>query len=91
MRRHGITDIREFYLGLTQVGERKSYRDVKHYKRRKRWRNGVTQRFAAIAQPQPPAQPGAESLALDGGVGIGPVRTGLSRLGWFVHRLSEET
>jgi branched-chain amino acid transport system ATP-binding protein len=30
-------DIREFYLGLTQVGERKSYRDVKHYKRRKRW------------------------------------------------------
>jgi branched-chain amino acid transport system ATP-binding protein len=31
------TDIREFYLGLTQVGERKSYRDVKHYKRRKRW------------------------------------------------------
>jgi branched-chain amino acid transport system ATP-binding protein len=30
-------DIREFYLGLTQLGERKSYRDVKHYKRRKRW------------------------------------------------------
>ncbi len=30
-------DIREFYLGLTQVGERKSYREVKHYKRRKRW------------------------------------------------------
>lgn len=30
-------DIKEFYLGLTQVGERKSYRDVKHYKRRKRW------------------------------------------------------
>lgn len=30
-------DIREFYLGLSQVGERKSYRDVKHYKRRKRW------------------------------------------------------
>ena len=30
-------DIKEFYLGLTQVGKRKSYRDVKHYKRRKRW------------------------------------------------------
>ena len=30
-------DVREFYLGLTEVGERKSYRDVKHYKRRKRW------------------------------------------------------
>ena len=30
-------DIKEFYLGLTTVGERKSYRDVKHYRRRKRW------------------------------------------------------
>lgn len=30
-------DIKEFYLGMTQVGERKSYRDVKHYRRRKRW------------------------------------------------------
>lgn len=30
-------DVREFYLGLTEVGHRKSYRDVKHYKRRKRW------------------------------------------------------
>lgn len=30
-------DIKEFYLGLTQLGERKSYREVKHYKRRKRW------------------------------------------------------
>jgi branched-chain amino acid transport system ATP-binding protein len=30
-------DIKEFYLGLSQLGERKSYRDVKHYKRRKRW------------------------------------------------------
>ncbi|MBI3993684.1 MAG: ABC transporter ATP-binding protein [Candidatus Lambdaproteobacteria bacterium] len=30
-------DIREFYLGLDQSGERKSYRDIKHYKRRKRW------------------------------------------------------
>ncbi|MFW6126428.1 MAG: ABC transporter ATP-binding protein [Chloroflexota bacterium] len=30
-------DVREFYLGLTDVGARKSYREVKHYKRRKRW------------------------------------------------------
>ena len=30
-------DIKEFYLGLTQIGERKSYRDIKHYRRRKRW------------------------------------------------------
>ncbi|MBZ0305618.1 MAG: ABC transporter ATP-binding protein [Anaerolineae bacterium] len=30
-------DIKEFYLGLSQIGERKSYREVKHYKRRKRW------------------------------------------------------
>ncbi len=31
------SDIREFYLGLNETGSRKSYRDVKHYKRRKRW------------------------------------------------------
>ncbi|MGQ9910637.1 MAG: ABC transporter ATP-binding protein [Candidatus Flexifilum sp.] len=30
-------DIKEFYLGLNQLGERKSYKEVKHYKRRKRW------------------------------------------------------
>ena len=30
-------DVKEFYLGLSQVGQRKSYREVKHYKRRKRW------------------------------------------------------
>jgi branched-chain amino acid transport system ATP-binding protein len=30
-------DIKEFYLGLTEVGRKKSYREVKHYKRRKRW------------------------------------------------------
>jgi branched-chain amino acid transport system ATP-binding protein len=30
-------DVREFYLGLHAEGERKSFRDVKHYKRRKRW------------------------------------------------------
>jgi branched-chain amino acid transport system ATP-binding protein len=30
-------DIKEFYLGLSEVGAKKSYRDVKHYRRRKRW------------------------------------------------------
>ena len=31
-------DVQEFYLGLRgDEGERKSFRDVKHYKRRKRW------------------------------------------------------
>ena len=30
-------DIKEFYLGLSDVGTRKSYREVKHYRRRKRW------------------------------------------------------
>jgi branched-chain amino acid transport system ATP-binding protein len=31
-------DVQEFYLGLRgDGGERKSFRDVKHYKRRKRW------------------------------------------------------
>ena len=30
-------DIKEFYLGLSEMGARKSYRDVKHYRRRKRW------------------------------------------------------
>ncbi len=30
-------DVKEFYLGLTEVGQRKSYRDIKHYRRRKRW------------------------------------------------------
>jgi len=31
-------DVQEFYLGLHGAeGERKSFRDVKHYKRRKRW------------------------------------------------------
>jgi len=29
-------DVKEFYLGISE-GERKSFRDVKHYKRRKRW------------------------------------------------------
>jgi branched-chain amino acid transport system ATP-binding protein len=31
------SDIREFYLGLNEGGARKSYRETKHYKRRKRW------------------------------------------------------
>jgi branched-chain amino acid transport system ATP-binding protein len=31
------SDIKEFYLGLNEVGARKSYRDLKQYRRRKRW------------------------------------------------------
>ncbi len=31
------SDIQEFYLGLNEQGARKSYRDIKQYKRRKRW------------------------------------------------------
>jgi len=30
-------DVKEFYLGLSTVGEKRSYREVKHYRRRKRW------------------------------------------------------
>jgi branched-chain amino acid transport system ATP-binding protein len=30
-------DVKEFYLGLSEVGRKKSFRDVKHYRRRKRW------------------------------------------------------
>jgi len=30
-------DIREFYLGLSLTRQKKSFRDIKHYKRRKRW------------------------------------------------------
>jgi len=30
-------DVKEFYMGLSAVGTKKSYRQVKHYRRRKRW------------------------------------------------------
>jgi branched-chain amino acid transport system ATP-binding protein len=30
-------DVKEFYMGVTQGGGRKSFKDVKSYKRRKRW------------------------------------------------------
>jgi branched-chain amino acid transport system ATP-binding protein len=30
-------DVSEFYMGLSAVGSRRSYREVKHYRRRKRW------------------------------------------------------
>lgn len=30
-------DIKEFYLGLSELGSKKSYKNIKHYKRRKRW------------------------------------------------------
>jgi branched-chain amino acid transport system ATP-binding protein len=33
----GNADVREFYLGLSEAGRRKSFKDIKFYKRRKRW------------------------------------------------------
>lgn len=33
----GNEDVKEFYLGFGALGQKKSYRDVKHYKRRRRW------------------------------------------------------
>ncbi len=30
-------DVKEFYLGVTEEAQRKSFAEVKHYKRRKRW------------------------------------------------------
>jgi len=30
-------DVKEFYMGLSAIGSQKSYREVKHYRRRKRW------------------------------------------------------
>jgi branched-chain amino acid transport system ATP-binding protein len=30
-------DVREFYLGVDAKGQRRSFKDVKHYRRRKRW------------------------------------------------------
>ncbi len=31
------SDVKEFYLGIGESGARRSYRNVKHYRRRKRW------------------------------------------------------
>jgi branched-chain amino acid transport system ATP-binding protein len=30
-------DVQEFYMGLSTVGSKRSYREVKHYRRKKRW------------------------------------------------------
>ncbi len=30
-------DVREFYMGLSAIGSQRSFRDIKHYRRRKRW------------------------------------------------------
>jgi branched-chain amino acid transport system ATP-binding protein len=30
-------DIKEFYLGLSTLGSQRNFRDIKHYRRRKRW------------------------------------------------------
>jgi branched-chain amino acid transport system ATP-binding protein len=29
--------VREFYLGLSEAGHRRSFKNIKFYKRRKRW------------------------------------------------------
>lgn len=31
------SDVKEFYLGLNETGARRSYHEVKRYRRRKRW------------------------------------------------------
>jgi branched-chain amino acid transport system ATP-binding protein len=36
-RLRGNQDVQEFYMGLSAVGSRKSYREIKHYRRKKRW------------------------------------------------------
>jgi len=33
----GNEDVQEFYMGISSSGARKNYREVKHYRRRKRW------------------------------------------------------
>jgi branched-chain amino acid transport system ATP-binding protein len=33
----GNEDVREYYLGLSEAGHRKNFKDIKFYKRRKRW------------------------------------------------------
>jgi len=33
----GNEDVKEFYMGISSSGARKNYREVKHYRRRKRW------------------------------------------------------
>ena len=30
-------DLKEFYLGISASGERRSFRDIKQYRRRRRW------------------------------------------------------
>lgn len=30
-------DVKEFYMGLSAIGSQRSFRDFKHYRRRKRW------------------------------------------------------
>jgi branched-chain amino acid transport system ATP-binding protein len=30
-------DVKEFYIGLSAMGDKKNYREIKHYKSRKRW------------------------------------------------------
>jgi branched-chain amino acid transport system ATP-binding protein len=57
-------DVKEFYLGLSSVG-RKSFRDVKHYRRRKRWLHPRCCRPHAtsfVRWRRPPCSPARTSL-----------------------------
>ena len=55
-------DVKEFYMGISSSGSQKNYREIKHYRRRKRWLSWSTPASAALdtwpkvlEQQQPPA------------------------------------
>jgi predicted XRE-type DNA-binding protein len=54
-------DIKEFYLGLSAIG-RKNYREIKHYRRRKRWR-GYADTADALADRVSSLDPDAAARA----------------------------
>ncbi len=53
-------DVKEFYLGVAE-GKRKSFRDVKHYKRRKRW---LASRVQPLRRPRNPRSRRARARAV---------------------------
>jgi hypothetical protein len=73
-------DVKEFYLGMGG-GERKSFKDVKSYKRRKRW---LALRANSFCWP-PPAPPSASPP--QGGNASGPAKPVPPR-SWFETPLS---
>jgi branched-chain amino acid transport system ATP-binding protein len=50
-------DVKEFYLGLSEVGSKKSYKDVKHYRRRKRWLSSSVNHNSHRHSPAQPVCP----------------------------------